>query len=74
MDESSNTSTQQVRTPNLEPFFNVGIPDPVKFIDVVVREAITLGASDIFFEPEKDELRVRWDTSVLRLMDKFHPE
>ncbi|KKQ41548.1 MAG: Type II secretion system protein E [Microgenomates group bacterium GW2011_GWC1_37_8] len=59
MDESSNTSTQQVRTPNLEPFFNVGIPDPVKFIDVVVREAITLGASDIFFEPEKDELRVR---------------
>ena len=59
MDEPANPSLTQVRTPDLEPFFNVGIPDPVKFIDVVVREAITLGASDIFFEPQPEQLRVR---------------
>lgn len=58
-DTSGVTPTTIIRTPNLEAFFSVAIPDPVKFIDVVVRESINLGASDIFFEPEKETLRVR---------------
>ncbi len=52
-------STRNVRTPALDDFFSVKNPDTVKFVNVVARESVKLAASDIFFEPRKDDLRVR---------------
>lgn len=51
--------TRTVRTRTLEDYFSVRLPDPVKFVNVVVSECVKLSASDILFEPKKEELRVR---------------
>src|SRR3989344_755076 len=58
---SQNDNSLPLNSPTLDPFFSSSVinPDPVKFIDSVVRETINLGASDIFFEPQERDLRVR---------------
>ena len=50
---------QTLKIPNLESFFTFGLIDPVKFIDAVFTESVDIGASDILFEPQKENLRVR---------------
>ena len=63
MDNTLNKDTfpQKVRTDALDPFFsNVLVsPNPVKLVDVVIAESVKLGASDVFFEPQPNELLVR---------------
>lgn len=39
--------------------FTIGINEPVGFVNRVVSEAVKLGASDILFEPQPDEIRLR---------------
>lgn len=51
--------TRTVQTQAIQDYFAVAKPDPLKFVTVVVEESIKLGASDVLFEPGKDELRVR---------------
>jgi type II secretory ATPase GspE/PulE/Tfp pilus assembly ATPase PilB-like protein len=48
-----------VSTYQLEDYFKVEKPDPVKFVNVVVEESIKLLASDILFEPRKEDVLVR---------------
>jgi type II secretory ATPase GspE/PulE/Tfp pilus assembly ATPase PilB-like protein len=48
-----------VHTQSLQDYFSVAAPDPVKFLDIILEEAVKLQASDILFEPSKDMLRVR---------------
>jgi len=47
------------QTQVLRDFFSVAVPDPIRFLDVVLAESVKMGASDILFEPARDLLRVR---------------
>ncbi|OGM57385.1 hypothetical protein A2955_02885 [Candidatus Woesebacteria bacterium RIFCSPLOWO2_01_FULL_37_19] len=51
--------TRKVQNQNIDRLFLVRTPDPVSFVDGIIRESINMGASDILFEPELTELRVR---------------
>jgi type IV pilus assembly protein PilB len=53
-DDSKKISTQEIE--NTFSYFN---PEPVKFVDTVIRECIGLSASDILFEPGDKDLRAR---------------
>src|SRR3990170_4251542 len=48
-----------VQTQTLRDFFSVLNPDPIRFLETVIQEAIKLSASDVLFEPKKEILRVR---------------
>src|SRR3989344_2239871 len=51
--------TRKVQNQNIDRLFLVRTPDPVSFVDGIIRESINMGASDILFEPELTELRDR---------------
>lgn len=46
-------------SPVLSQMFSIGNPDPVNFVDTVVHECIDASASDVLFEPTRENLRVR---------------
>lgn len=45
--------------PAVKQIFSLGIPDPVEFVDAVVRQTVDFNASDVLFEPRRDDLLVR---------------
>lgn len=51
--------TRKIQNPVLDQIFFVHTPEAVTFVDGVVTEAIKLSASDVLFEPQVTELRVR---------------
>lgn len=50
---------RKLSNPTLEKLFFQQAPDPVKFVDVIIREAVNLEASDLLFEPRKENILVR---------------
>jgi len=63
MDTSAPTSdfpeTRKIQNPVIDQIFFGRTPEAVSFVDGVVSEAIKLSASDILFEPQVSDLRVR---------------
>ena len=51
--------SQTLHTQALKDYFSVAMPDPVKFVEVIVNECVNLSASDILFEPRREQLNVR---------------
>lgn len=51
--------SQTVTTLALNETITKGAYEPVSFVDNVIQETINLGASDLFFEPQSDTIRVR---------------
>lgn len=51
--------TRKIQNPVLDQIFFVHTPEAVAFVEGVVTEAIKLSASDVLFEPQVSELRVR---------------
>lgn len=57
--QSRSNITPSLSTQRLVELFSTASPDPVKFLNIVLEESITLLASDIFFEPTKENLKIR---------------
>jgi type IV pilus assembly protein PilB len=72
---SLSTTPRKLETPNLDVFFTISTPDAVKFVAAIVEESVRLSASDILFEPHKDDclVRVRID-GVLYELGRFRME
>lgn len=51
--------TRSVSTQALVEVFSVRAPDPIKFLNIILQEAVALSASDVLFEPSKTDLKVR---------------
>ncbi|MFC1711744.1 GspE/PulE family protein [Patescibacteria group bacterium] len=72
---SKKSDIRTVNTPNLEAIFSNPNPDPVRFVNVVLQEAVELLASDILFEPRKKSLYVRFRIDgVLHIVGKISLE
>lgn len=52
-------NTKKVQSDALNNLFSMDVPDPVRFVDTLIKEGINLSASDIFLEPGRDTLRAR---------------
>lgn len=61
VNQTQESQIQKVRSVNLDPFFSSTVinPDPLKFLDTLFKESISLGASDIFLEPHANDLLIR---------------
>lgn len=57
--QPASDKTQSVSNPAVEHLFFQEQPEPVSFFDNLIREAVNLSASDILFEPRKENLLVR---------------
>jgi len=57
---TSSLQFQKIRTAQLDNFFSTDTPDPVKFVEVIINEAVKLEASDVLFEPRQKNLSVRF--------------
>lgn len=55
----ASSQTRTVSNPALEQLFFQGEPEPVSFVNTLVSEAVNLSASDILFEPRKENLLIR---------------
>ena len=51
--------TRKLSNSALEKLFFKQAPDPVEFVDTIVHEAVKLEASDLLFEPRKENILVR---------------
>lgn len=57
--QNNTAPVHNITSPKLDAIFAVQLPDPVKFVDTIVEEAIRLLASDILLEPSEGKIHVR---------------
>lgn len=51
--------SKKIENDKLNKLFFMNTPEPVSFVSEVIQEAVRLSASDILFEPQVNQLRVR---------------